>query len=216
MDVLPLRPADPGRLDEYYLIGILAATSARTVYVARGVDGPLVVIAILNAPDEQERFRWAIEAARSVPPFVTARVLDIGEAENGCYVVREYLEAESLERHVARTGPLDRVSLEALAMGLATVVTAIHSADLVSGDITPGNILLCADGPRVLDFSAATVADGGIGRADDVRSWATTIMFAAADAPAVRRPLRDAIKAALAPDPVQRPTSSELLSLLAQ
>ncbi len=47
-----------------------------------------------------------------------------------------------------------------LAAGLAEGLRAVHASGLVHRDLKPGNVLLAADGPRLIDFGIAQVVDG--------------------------------------------------------
>ena len=43
----------------------------------------------------------------------------------------------------------------ALGAGLAEGLAAIHACGLVHRDLKPGNVILAADGPRIIDFGIA-------------------------------------------------------------
>ncbi|WP_165495554.1 protein kinase domain-containing protein, partial [Actinomadura roseirufa] len=117
-------------------------------------------------------------------------------------MVSEYIDGPSLRSVVEEGGPLGGVELERLAVGTMTALAATHAANVVHRDFTPGNVLLAADGPRVVDFGVAKAlgpsgrgepgasgtpafmapeqaAGGEVGAAADVFAWAVTMCFAA-------------------------------------
>ncbi|WP_328941941.1 protein kinase [Streptomyces sp. NBC_00250] len=56
-------------------------------------------------------------------------------------------------------GPLPAATLRAPALGVAEALEAIHACGIVHRDLKPGNILIAAEGPRVIDFGIARGAD---------------------------------------------------------
>ena len=138
---------------------------------------------------------------RQVASFCTARVLDAQVTGDTWYIVSEYIDGRSLADVVENDGPITGGSLERLAIGTATALTAIHQTGVVHRDFKPANILLGPDGPRVIDFGIARTLDAtatsGIVRGTpaymapeqingepaerpaDMFAWATTIAFAA-------------------------------------
>ncbi|MEY9214233.1 protein kinase [Thermobifida halotolerans] len=63
---------------------------------------------------------------------------------------------------------MDRDAVRALAVGLVEGLAAIQEAGLVHRDLKPGNIILAADGPRIIDFGvtrpldASTLTESGV------------------------------------------------------
>ncbi|MDX6743421.1 serine/threonine-protein kinase [Actinocorallia sp. A-T 12471] len=203
-----LRPDDPVAVGPYRLTGRLGAGGMGTVFLGAADDGRAVAVKVINAgaagdPQFRARFRREVEAARLVRRFCTAPVLDASVEDEPFYIVTEHVAGPTLEEAVVRGGVLRGADLEALAVGTATALAAIHDAGLVHRDLKPSNVLLSAFGPRVIDFGIARALDSGAGltragqligtpsymapeiikgdepsAASDVFSWACVIAFA--------------------------------------
>ena len=66
----------------------------------------------------------------------------------------------SLREAVAAHGPMPPEPVLVLAAGLAEALLSIHRAGIVQRDLTPSNVMLTKDGPKVVDFGIAPVAEG--------------------------------------------------------
>ncbi|GIH97269.1 protein kinase [Planobispora siamensis] len=201
----PLRPDEPALLGDYRLLGRVGQGGQGVVYLGESSSGTRVAVKVLHGhvagdPKNRRRFLREVEAARQVPQFCTAPILDVGVAGDQPYVVSEFIEGESLEQRVASRGPLDPRDLERLAVGTATALAAIHRAGIVHRDFKPANVLLGPDGPRVVDFGIARsvnmtatsasvvgtppymspeqLSGDDVGPPSDMFSWAGTILFA--------------------------------------
>ncbi|GLX01872.1 serine/threonine-protein kinase [Microtetraspora sp. NBRC 16547] len=110
------------------------------------------------------RFRREAEAASRVRRFCTAAVIEAALDGDQLYVVTEFVPGPNLEHAVQSSGPLRGSSLDALAVGVATALAAIHGAGVIHRDLKPSNVLLSPVGPRVIDFGIARARDtlGGI------------------------------------------------------
>lgn len=200
-------PAPQGWLGPYRLIGSLGKGGQGTVHLALTPQGQKVAIKVLHEHFNgnqvvRERFLREVEATRRVATFSTARVLDVNINEDQAYVVSEYVEGDSLEQLVRDKGPRDEDGLTRLALATAGALAAIHRAGVVHRDFKPANVLIGADGPRVIDFGIARALDQvtatsgnimgtpaymspeqlagkAIGPETDVFSWAATMIFAA-------------------------------------
>lgn len=199
--------APQGWLGPYRLIGSLGKGGQGTVHLALNPQGQKVAIKVLHEHFNgnqvvRERFLREVEATRRVATFSTARVLDVNINEDQAYVVSEYVEGDSLEQLVRDKGPRDEDGLTRLALATAGALAAIHRAGVVHRDFKPANVLIGADGPRVIDFGIARALDQvtatsgnimgtpaymspeqlsgeAIGPETDVFSWAATMIFAA-------------------------------------
>jgi hypothetical protein len=114
------------------------------------------------AGDEEflRRFRLEVSAARRVNGLYTAAVVASGLDGRPPWVATAFVPGPPLDRAVAQHGPLPEAALWRLLAGLAEALRDIHGCGLVHRDLKPGNVLLAADGPRVIDFGISRALDG--------------------------------------------------------
>ncbi|WP_433089650.1 serine/threonine-protein kinase [Dactylosporangium sp. CA-052675] len=161
----PLRAEDPASVGSYRLRGLLGVGGMGTVYLAEGADGRKVALKVINAAfyhDPMFRHRFAAEAAAAsrVAGFCTARVLDVALDGPVPHIVTEYVQGPSLHDYATVHGPLAG-QVEAVAVGVAAALTAIHAVGLVHADLSPRNVLLSPFGPKVIDFGVARLLGHG-------------------------------------------------------
>ena len=139
-------------------------------------DGTTVVPRSTSAAED---FAWGrdrfiaegrtLAALHRVPGIVL--VHDFLETNGTAYLVMELLGGQTLQARVARGGPLDAASLEALLLPLLDGLEKVHEAGFLHRDIKPANILLDDQGrPTLIDFGASRAAVAG-------RSQAMTAVF---------------------------------------
>ncbi|WP_433345562.1 protein kinase domain-containing protein [Microtetraspora malaysiensis] len=164
-----LTPGDPPHIGAYRLLGRLGAGGMGTVYLGESPDGQRVAIKVINPEFSRHeqfrmRFRREADAASRVRRFCTAAVIEAALDGDQLYVVTEFVPGPNLEEAVQSSGPLRGSSLDALAVGVATALAAIHGAGVIHRDLKPSNVLLSPVGPRVIDFGIARARDtlGGI------------------------------------------------------
>src|SRR3954454_18088161 len=207
----PLRANDPQQIGSYRLTGRLGEGGQGVVYLGTATDGRDVAVKLLHAQfsgDAKARARFAGEltSAKRVAPFCTAQILDADVEGDTPYLVSEYIEGPSLRQVVDAEGPRTGGVLQRLAIGTATALAAIHEAGIVHRDFKPTNVLLAADGPRVIDFGIARALDASgtmtsttvgtpsymspeqiagevAGPPTDVFAWACTMVYAATGSP---------------------------------
>ncbi|MFF0307616.1 serine/threonine-protein kinase [Streptosporangium sp. NPDC004379] len=157
--------AEQPAIGGYLLRRVLGRGGMGTVHLATSPTGALAAVKVINPelardPDFRRRFRREVDAARRVARFCTAPVLDAGVEGDVAYLVTEYVKGPDLARAVRERGPMTGSDLEALAVGVAVALNAIHGAGVIHRDLKPSNVLLSPMGPRVIDFGIAKLVDG--------------------------------------------------------
>jgi serine/threonine protein kinase len=136
-----------------------------TVYVAVGERGERVAVKAVHAgqaADEQfrARFRREVQVLRRVSGPCLVPLLDADPEAEIPWLVTAYVPGLTLGEHMAVHGPLAGIQLHLFAAGAAGALEAAGTAGVVRRDLKPANVILAPDGPRVLDFGIAHVADG--------------------------------------------------------
>jgi uncharacterized membrane protein YgcG len=235
--VRALECGDPRAIGRYRLLARLGAGGMAVVYFGRSPGRRAAAVKVMHAElaadaVHRERFRREVTATRTV-----GGLLDADPDAAIPWLATEFLAAVSLRDAVRDHGPLPPDAARPLAAGIAEALAAIHRAGMVHRDVKPANVLLTADGPRIVDFGIAgepsaghvggsfgfmspeQVAGGPVGPAGDVYSLGVTLTYAVTgtrDAAALDRiadaGLRGLIARCLRLDPDERPTVAELLS----
>ncbi|MGW9555727.1 protein kinase domain-containing protein [Nocardiopsis sp. NPDC055551] len=207
MDDLRSQDAHQSVIGGYRLLRSLGRGGFGEVFLGETADGSRAAVKLLHVgwagdQDMRRRFAAEVEQARRVSEFCVARILDADLEAERPWIASEFIDGPTLQDAVQDEGPRSGSELHRLAVSTATALAAIHSAGVVHRDLKPDNIMLAADGPRVIDFGIAraveatsVTASGVVGTigymapeqlegarltaAVDVFSWAAVMVFAA-------------------------------------
>lgn len=154
----------PEYAGQYRLEARLGSGGMGVVHLARSSSGLLLAVKVIHAefaqdPEFRGRFRQEVAAARRVSGAFTAPVVDADPDAERPWMATLHIPGPTLSDHVKRNGPLAVAEVRRLAAGLAEALRDIHRAGVVHRDLKPGNVLLAADGPKVIDFGISRPSD---------------------------------------------------------
>ena len=118
---------------------------------------------------DKARFRSEIEALKivygaRVVPFIAG---DSDPDDGAPWLAVKYIPGRTLLEHVKIQGPLEPVLTAILGATLAEGLQSIHKANLLHRDLKPQNIICGHDGPFVIDFGLALLAEAKVRKAED-------------------------------------------------
>ncbi|WP_371521956.1 serine/threonine-protein kinase [Kitasatospora sp. NBC_01300] len=159
-----LSPDDPREVGGYRLCARLGAGGMGLVYLAYTPGGRPVALKVVRPelaedPEFRHRFAQEVASARRIHGLYTAQVVDAGTDAATPWLATTFVPGPSLQQVVQHYGPLPERTVLLLLAGIAEALQAIHAAGVVHRDLKPGNVLVAADGPRVIDFGIARAAD---------------------------------------------------------
>jgi serine/threonine protein kinase len=172
---VPKQPAQ--RFDHYELV---TGADGRPVELGRGAMGvtykafdlnlrcpvTLKVISERYIGDESARLRFLREAraAASVRHTNVASVFHLGRTGENYLYAMEFVEGETLEKLIKRSGQVEVKLALKITTQVATGLAAVHEQNLVHRDIKPSNIMVrVTDGAcrtaKIIDLGLAKTAD---------------------------------------------------------
>jgi serine/threonine protein kinase len=134
------------------------------VYLSFTPGGRALAIKVIRpeyAEDEEfrRRFQREVTAAQRVHGLFTAPVIDADPTAALPWLATAYVSGPSLHQAVAQHDPLPPLTVFRLVAGVAEGLAAVHACGIIHRDLKPANVLLAEDGPRVIDFGIAHVAE---------------------------------------------------------
>ncbi|HLF82752.1 MAG TPA: protein kinase, partial [Blastocatellia bacterium] len=146
-----LRQLGAGGMGEVYL--------AEDIQLDRKVALKLLPGEFTTHADRVRRFVQEAKAASALnhPNIIT--IYEIGETDGVHYIVTEFIEGETLRRHLERA----RITIDQalnVSTQIASALSAAHAAGIVHRDIKPENVMLRPDGyVKILDFGLAKLTE---------------------------------------------------------
>jgi serine/threonine protein kinase len=170
----------------YYVERALDQGGMGKVYLAldRRLDNRAVVIKILleaslRNPEVVQRFREEAVALSRIAHAGVVGILDAGELSGGePYLVMQYVEGESLRRHIHR----ERMDLDRAARILKEIGDAlsyVHEKGIFHRDLKPENIMIesATGAVKIVDFGIAKVTDSAVAATTGKRALIGTLLY---------------------------------------
>ncbi|MGN0266403.1 MAG: serine/threonine protein kinase [Lachnospiraceae bacterium] len=94
-------------------------------------------------------------------------IYELVEEENHLLIIEEYIQGETLEEHMQRTGPLTIEQLKPVMLDVCQALCLLHgqTPPIIHRDIKPSNLILASDGHwKLIDFNTARYYEAGAQR----------------------------------------------------
>jgi serine/threonine protein kinase len=170
-----VEPTSQGAVQRFEHYEVVTGEDGRPIELGRGAMGvtykafdvdlrcpvTLKVISEKYLGDESARLRFLREAraAASVRHPNVASVFHLGRSAEGYFYAMEFVEGETLESLIKRSGQLEAKLALDIATQIAAGLAAVHKRGLVHRDIKPTNIMVSLEegGPtaKIIDLGLA-------------------------------------------------------------
>ncbi|WP_307873638.1 serine/threonine-protein kinase [Frankia sp. AgB1.9] len=136
-----------------------------TVFLATSRAGRPIALKLIRPEfadhaDFRRRFAAEVAIARRVQGAYTVPVVDANPDAARPWVATAYIPAPNLSAAVRQAGPLPVRAVLGLLAGVAEALESIHQAGVIHRDLKPGNVMVAAEGPLVIDFGLARAIEG--------------------------------------------------------
>jgi serine/threonine protein kinase/tetratricopeptide (TPR) repeat protein len=135
-----------------------------TVYLARDLNRDTLVAVKAPKPElvmqlGPERFAREIQIATKLQHPLIVPVLDSGLHNGVPFYVMAYIDGETLEQRLTRTGPLPIDEAIAITCDVLDGLVYAHRIGFVHRDVKPSNVLLSGDHALLADFGIARAVE---------------------------------------------------------
>jgi Tol biopolymer transport system component/predicted Ser/Thr protein kinase len=151
-------------IDRYQVVAQLGQGGMGVVYRARDtLLDRFVALKVLppdksSDPERRRRFLNEAKSASALNHPGIVSVYDVREVDGQDVIVMELVEGETLEQLLTRKRlPLGEAL--GIAARIAEALGRAHAAGIVHRDVKPSNVMVTADGVKVLDFGLAKLTE---------------------------------------------------------
>ncbi len=150
-------------LSAYKLLEVIGVGGMSTVYLGRNIHtGSLAALKVLKKAYTQDAdhlkrfFSREIKTAKSLNHKNIVKLLDYGRKNDTYYLIYEYVQGVSIDRHITKQKKLSLKEIENIILQILAALAHSHSKGIVHRDVKPQNILITSNGNvKITDFGIA-------------------------------------------------------------
>lgn len=155
-DVEPLKPTDPRSFGGWKIKGRLGEGGYSTIFLGEK-SGELAAVKmirkeLLSDLRVFERFATEINNLERIDHPGIAKIIESDLSTGVPYIAIEYIKGETLEQKVEASGPLKEAEWVDCLVQVAAALDYCHRISIIHKDVSPGNIILSKEGPKLIDF----------------------------------------------------------------
>lgn len=152
----PLKPTDPSSFGGWKIKGRLGEGGYSTIFLGEK-SGELAAVKmirpeLLSDLRVFERFATEINNLERIDHPGIAKIIESDLSTGVPYIAVEYIQGETLEQKVEASGPLKEADWVDCLVQVAAALDYCHRISIIHKDVSPGNIILSQEGPKLIDF----------------------------------------------------------------
>jgi eukaryotic-like serine/threonine-protein kinase len=152
------------KVGDYDLVRKLGFGGMGDVYLGVSATADLVAVKmihphLLDDPSIQQRFADEVESLKTVFGSRVARLENADPYAEPPWLAVEFIEGLTLRQYVESHGTLSLALAAMIGAMLAEGLDRVHQAGLLHRDLKPQNIILGRQGPVLIDFGLAVLAE---------------------------------------------------------
>lgn len=154
--LVPLKSSDPRSFGGWNIRGRIGEGGYSTIFLGEK-EGRLAALKMIRREllsDAQvfERFSTEINNLERIDHPGVAKIIESDLSTDVPYIAVEYVEGETLEQRISKNRPLEIQEWLDCLFKVAQALDYCHKSSVIHKDVSPGNIILSEDGPKLIDF----------------------------------------------------------------
>jgi serine/threonine protein kinase len=162
-NVQPLKASDPTSFGGWKILGRLGEGGYSTIFLGEKKKQLAALKMIrkdmMSDVKVYERFVTEINNLEKLDHPGIAKFIECDLSTNVPFIAVEYVEGKTLEQRVVDEGPLDEAEWLDFLGSVAAALEYCHKNKITHKDVSPRNIVLSIDGPKLIDFGISYRVD---------------------------------------------------------